>query len=133
MVVPLLSDGRVLALNQYRYLAGRESIEFPCGSVQEGSDYDATARKELLEETGYLADSMTAVGEFNPYNGVTDEMCRIYLARGLRHIGAEPEETEEFEMVPMLPHEFDERIRTGIVWDGMSIAGWHLIRAKGLI
>lgn len=124
MVIPILDDGRILMVNQYRYLLDRESVEFPCGSVKDGSSHDATARHELAEETGYSAGTLTLAGEFNPYNGVTDELCRVYIARGLHHVGASPDETEEFELLALTGQEIDERIRTGQIWDGMSIAAW---------
>src|SRR5437870_4280953 len=70
MIVPVIPDGRLLLVNQYRYLRGRESLEFPCGGVKEGSSFEETARLELAEETGYQADDLQPAGEFNPYNGV---------------------------------------------------------------
>jgi ADP-ribose pyrophosphatase len=130
MVIPVLPDGRLLLVNQYRYLAGRESLEFPCGSVKDGSTYDRTAWEELAEETGYSAGTLLQAGEFNPYNGVTDEMCRVYVARDLSFVGEAPEETEEFEQVQLSPEELDARIRSGDVWDGMTIAGWAIARGR---
>src|SRR4030066_2464438 len=66
MVVPIVGDGSMLLVNQYRYLLGRESREFPCGSVKEGSTHEETARQELEEETGYSAKSLLMGGAFNP-------------------------------------------------------------------
>ena len=129
-VVPILPDGRIMMVKQYRYLGQRESIEFPCGAVKDGSTYDETAAHELAEETGYAAGEMAKAGMFNPYNGVTDEMCQVYIARQLRHVGANPDETEEFEFVPMKPEEVEARILDGTIWDGMSIAAWMLAKAK---
>jgi len=131
MVVPVMGDGTLVLVNQYRYLAGKESLEFPCGSVKDGSTHDETARQELLEETGFSAKGFFRAGEFNPYNGVTDEMCRVYVARDLEYVGGTPDETEEFEVVRATPEEIEERIRTGVIWDGMTIAGWSI--AKGRI
>jgi ADP-ribose pyrophosphatase len=71
LIIPLLEGGRMVLVNQYRYLAGKESLEFPCGSVKDDSSYDETAAHELAEETGFEAASLERVGEFNPYNGVT--------------------------------------------------------------
>lgn len=130
MVVPVLDDGRILMVKQYRYLCSRESIEFPCGSVKDGSDHERTARQELSEETGYSPGVLSFVGEFNPYNGVTDEICRVFLARGLQHVGANPDETEEFELLPLKPSEIDRLIAKETIWDGMSIAGWMLARLR---
>lgn len=128
MVVPVMPDGRVLLVNQYRYLVGRESLEFPCGGVKEGSTHDRTAEEELAEETGYSAGRLLLAGRFNPYNGVTNEMCNVYVARDLRHVGGEPDDTEEFELHPLAASEVDERIRNGAIWDGMTIAGWVIVK-----
>lgn len=129
MVVPVLPDGRVLMVNQYRYLAERESLEFPCGSIKDGSSYDETAWHELAEETGHSSNRFLLAGEFNPYNGVTDEMCRVYIARELYAVAASPDETEEFELVPVTAGEIDRKIRDGVIWDGMSIAAWTIVRS----
>lgn len=128
MVIPVLGDGRFLLVNQYRYLVGRESIEFPCGSVNEDSSYDETAWRELAEETGYSAKHLFLVGEFNPYNGVTDEMCHVYVGRDLHQVGAAPDETEEFELITLSAEAIDQHIRKGTIWDGMTIAGWMIAR-----
>jgi len=128
MVVPVLGNGTLLLVNQHRYLLDRESVEFPCGSVKDGSTFEETARQELTEEAGYLAGSLVPAGEFNPYNGVTDEMCRVYIARDLRYVGAKPDETEEFELLRVTPADVEERIRSGAIWDGMTIAAWFLAK-----
>jgi hypothetical protein len=57
-------------------------------------------------------------------------MCHVYVAQELRHVGGTPDETEEFELVPMTPGEIDESIHNGSIWDGMTIAAWHLAKAK---
>jgi ADP-ribose pyrophosphatase len=130
MVVPCQADGRILLVNQYRYLVDRESLEFPCGSVKDGATYDETARHELAEETGYSAQVLLQAGEFNPYNGITDEMCRVYLARGLQYVGGTPDETEEFELLTLGPKDIDARIHNGTIWDGMTIAAWAIVRDR---
>jgi ADP-ribose pyrophosphatase len=132
-VIPVMPDGSILLVRQYRYLGEKESLEFPCGAVKEGATHDSTAWHELAEETGYSAVTLLLVGSFNPYNGVTDEICNVYLARDLRHVGATPDDTEEFELHQLPVAEVDRQIRDGEIWDGMSIAAWHLIRAKGLL
>lgn len=128
MVIPVLEDGRMMLVNQYRYLASRESVEFPCGSVKDGSTYEETARHELAEETGFEARDLQCAAEFNPYNGVTDEMCKVFLARELTPVDVQPDETEEFEKILIEPEEFEDKIRTGEIWDGMTLAAWALVR-----
>ena len=132
-VIPVAADGRILLVNQFRYLGGRESLEFPCGAVKDGSTHDQTAWHELAEETGYSAVSLVCIGAFNPYNGVTDELCRVYVARDLREVGASPDDTEQFELVTLSPEEIAGKIREGAIWDGMSIAAWCIARETGII
>ncbi len=128
MVVPLDPAGRILMVRQYRFLNDRESLEFPCGSVKEGSDYDATAALELAEETGSKASSMQRAGEFNPCNGVTDEICTVYVARGLSPCPAPKDPTEEFELHALALPELEGRIASGEIWDGMTLAAWSIVR-----
>jgi ADP-ribose pyrophosphatase len=128
LVVPVLDDGRIVMVKQYRYLCDKESVEFPCGGVQAGGDFISTAVGELAEEAGYESGQLEQVGIFNPFNGVTNEMCRVYVARKLRRVAATPDVTEEFEHLELTPSEIDERIRLGEIWDGMSIAAWSIAR-----
>lgn len=129
LVAALSEGGRLVMVRQYRYLCRRDSIEFPCGSVKPGSSPLETAHLELAEEAGFGAASMEPAGEFNPYNGVTDEICRVYLARGLSPAAARPDPTEEFEVLHIPPLELQQRIGRGEIWDGMTLAAWSLIRA----
>jgi len=128
MVIPVLDDKRIVLVNQYRYLLSRESIEFPCGSVKDGSTYEETARHELAEETNFEAEDFEYIAEFNPYNGITDEMCKIYIARKLSPVDAVPDETEEFEIILLTPKEFDKKIRSHQIWDGMTMAAWAIVK-----
>ena len=126
MVVPETGDGRLLLVRQYRYTGNRDSIEFPCGGLKEGATHDDTAKIELIEETGFRADWITSVGGFNPCNGLLDEICLVYIARELHHVGARPDETESFEPVLLTREEVDASIRDGTIWDGMTIAAWAI-------
>ncbi len=130
MIVPVTDAGRIVLVRQYRYLCDRESLEFPAGSVKEGSTYLRTAAEELAEETGCRAERLEEVGAFNPYNGVTDEMCRVYVGTGLQPTEARPDETEEFERVLLAPWEVEQRIADGTIWDGMTLASWMLARKR---
>jgi ADP-ribose pyrophosphatase len=128
MVVPLANDGRLLLVRQYRYTGKSDSIEFPCGGLKEGSTYDETAKHELIEETGYLPGTLESVGSFNPCNGLLDEICRVYIARGLQYVGSHPDETECLELVRVTVEEMDAFIQNGTIWDGMTLAAWSLVR-----
>jgi ADP-ribose pyrophosphatase len=130
MIIPLLADGRLLMVRQYRYLGARESLEFPGGSVKDGATSDETARHELVEETGYTASRLVLVGTFNPCNGLTDETCHVYLAWDLQYAGSRPDDTEEFEVLSLSPQDMEAKICCGAIWDGMTLAAWQLVQAK---
>ncbi len=130
MVVPIRDDGKLILVNQYRYLCERESIEFPCGGVKPGKSYDEIAIMELEEETGYRSDDLQMIGEFNPFNGVTNEFCAVYVGRKLVRTAPKPDETEEFEIMACSPKELDEMIRNNKIWDGMTLAAWTLAKER---
>ena len=130
MVVPVLDDDKIVMVRQYRYLCNRESLEFPAGGVKKGMSYRETAEKELGEEAGYSASQMEFVGEFNPCNGVTDEICQVFLARGLREVQAAPDVTEQFEIIRVTPDNLDRMIASREIWDGMTLAAWALVRSR---
>ena len=130
-VIPIMDDGRILLVNQYRYLNDRESIEFPGGGVKPGETAEQTAHKELIEETGYDGD-LEKAGYFNPYSGITNELCHVYIARNLKPSGKYmKDEFEEFEIIPMSLAELEEKINTNEIFNGMTLASWAL--AKKLI
>ena len=128
MVIPITDDRRIILVNQFRYLCERESLEFPCGSLQDGKSYLETAQMELQEETGYKADKMQVIGEFNPYNGITTEICKVFLAGQLKRGDAKCDDTEEFELVYCSPEGMDRMIRAKSIWDGMTLAAWMMTR-----
>ncbi|MBM4166488.1 MAG: NUDIX hydrolase [Ignavibacteria bacterium] len=128
MIIPILNDGKFLLVNQFRYVMNKESLEFPCGSVKEQFSFEATAKCELAEETHYAAKEILCIGEFNPYNGVTDELCRVFLAKHLFPAIVPHDESEEFEIVCLSKDEINEKIFQGIIWDGMTIAAWTIAK-----
>jgi ADP-ribose pyrophosphatase len=130
MVIPVNEDGKIILIRQYRYLNSRESIEFPGGGIKKKLSPLENAIEELKEETGYGSRELTYLGCFNPFNGVTNEMCSVYLAKDLVAGDAKPEHSEEFEIIELNKEQIDDKINNGEIWDGMTIAAWALLRLK---
>jgi len=128
MVIPVTVNKNILMVKQYRYLNDRESIEFPCGGMEEGISYPENALKELREETGFSAKSLLQIGEFAPYTGAADEISKVFLAKDLFHAPLPKDTTEEFEMLEKTPKEIEEMINKNIIWDGLTLAAWSLAR-----
>ena len=128
MVIPVTSDGKILMVKQFRYLNERESIEFPCGGMEKGISYKENALKELREETGFSTETLLEIGEFAPFTGASDEICKVFLARNLFHSPLPKDATEEFELLDKTPKEIEELINKNIIWDGLTLAAWSLAR-----
>lgn len=126
MIIPRLNETTFVLIRQYRYLNGKVSLEFPGGGMKQGLTVEENARAELKEEAGYIAEKLTELGTFNPFKGVTDEISTVLLADGLEFIGGQPDPSEEFEIVNLSFNDINEKIKTGELWDGMSLASWVL-------
>jgi ADP-ribose pyrophosphatase len=84
MMIPLLDDGRVVLERQFRYPMQRVMTEFPAGKIDPGEDHLVCARRELLEETGYVAAEWAHAGVLHPVISYSDEFIGIWFCRGLR-------------------------------------------------
>jgi ADP-ribose pyrophosphatase len=122
-IVALFEDGAVLLERQYRYPAQREFIEIPAGKLEPGEPHLATARRELLEETGYVAAEWRRIGVIHTGIGYTDETIEFFLARKLTHQGAKPDAGEFLEVFKLPFDEAVGMIRDGRITDSKTIVG----------
>jgi ADP-ribose pyrophosphatase len=86
------------------------------------------AIKELREETGIIAGKMIPIGTFNPCNGITNEICSVYIAKDLSFTEQHTEETEDIEIIHVNMDECISMIQLGEIWDGMTLASWTLFQ-----
>lgn len=129
-IIPVTEKGKIIMVKQYRYLNDRFSIEFPGGGVKKEDNHDNEAQKELIEETGFDGE-LTFAGMFNPFNGVTNEICKVYIARNLMPSSKyKKDNSEEFIMYEFSPEEIDNMISTNELYDGMTLASWALVKNK---
>jgi ADP-ribose pyrophosphatase len=106
-IVALTAEGKVILERQHRYPLHRDFIEIPAGKLDPGETHLATAKRELLEETGYAAAEWTRLGLVHNAIGYSDEGIEIWLATGLEKRVAKLD-AEEFLEVFALP--FDEAL-----------------------
>mgnify|MGYP001050167471 CR=1 FL=1 len=125
MVIPVL-DGKFVMTSQYRYLNRKMSIEFPGGGLKPNYSPRENAFLELKQETGYVAGELIEIGQFNPCNGLTDEICYVFLAKDLEKYNQELDETEEIITILLSKSEIELKIKLGEIWDGMTLASWSL-------
>jgi ADP-ribose pyrophosphatase len=87
-VVALDPEDNVVLIDQYRHPIGHRLWELPAGLLDSGSeDPAAAARRELAEEVGLAAAELSVLVDLATSPGISDEVVRIFLARGLSEVG----------------------------------------------
>jgi ADP-ribose pyrophosphatase len=122
-ILPLLDSGELLMERQYRYPVGRELYELPAGKIDPGEATLATAKRELLEETGYVAREWQYLTTFHPVVGYSTEHIELWLARGLAHRGRTLDDGEFLETFPVTLATALDWVRTGRISDAKTIVG----------
>jgi len=97
VIVPLLDDGRVCLIRNWRVAVNQTLIELPAGTLEPPEPPHVTAERELIEETGYRAQKIEFLHDFFLSPGILDEKMHLYLATGLTAGETAREEGEEIE------------------------------------
>ena len=122
-IVALFDDGRVLLERQFRYPLHRVFIEIPAGKLEAGEDHLETGKRELLEETGYVAAEWRKLGIIHNAIGYSDEVIEIWLARGLEMRQQALAEGEFLQVFSVPLAEAQAMARDGRITDVKTIAG----------
>ncbi len=120
-IVPVDKEGYTWLVGQFRYALDSYEWEIPEGGCPVGTEPLATAKRELKEETGLVAQEWTQIMEFHLSNSVTDEYGIAYLAKGLSQETAEPEETEDLTLRRLPLTEAIQMTMDGRIKDALSI------------
>ena len=83
VILPLLDDGRICLIHNYRVSVDKTLLELPAGTLEIGEDPAVAAGRELSEETGYRAKRIELLSVFYMSPGILDERMHLYLATGL--------------------------------------------------
>lgn len=122
-VVPVLDDGRILLVKQFRHAIDRVSLEIPAGG-RNGTDepFINAAKRELEEETGYQSDDLTHLISIVTAIAYCDEKIEVYLAKGLKKTRQKLDPDEFIEVEAFEPEKLKEMIGTGQIQDSKTIA-----------
>ncbi len=120
-LLPIDAEGRVLFVSQYRHAIGRELLELPAGTIDEGEDPEACAQRELQEETGFRAGSIERLGGFYSAPGYCTEYLPAYLCTDLVASKLEGDE-ESIDVVPIPLEEALRMAGAGEIEDAKTLA-----------
>jgi 8-oxo-dGTP pyrophosphatase MutT (NUDIX family) len=125
-VIPILPDGRVILVRQWRFGIAEPTLEIPGGMVDPGEDEAAAAARELLEETGHSAKEWRRIGEVHPNPAFINNRCGTWVATGLERVGeplGDGEEEIELETAPLA--EIPGLIARGDITHALVIAAFY--------
>ena len=121
-VIPIFENGDTILVGQYRYPLNAYSWEIPEGGGKLDVDPLDSAKRELIEETGLVAEQWTKILEMHLSNSVSDEFSIIYTAENLTQGESEPEETEQLQVKRLPLTEAIDMVIRGEITDSMSVA-----------
>lgn len=127
-IVPILEDGSVVMIKQYRKAIEKVTLEIPAGKIDPGEEPRETAERELKEETGYTPSNMTYLTETYTSPGFCNEKIHIFLAKGLE---AGDQDLDDDEVVETLSYTFEDifkLIERGDITDAKTIIGIFMAR-----
>jgi ADP-ribose pyrophosphatase len=123
VVLPVLPDGRIVMIRQYRHATRQYLWELVAGRKEPEETPKQGAARELLEETGYRAKRFKVFLDVFPTPGFLEERMYLLLAEGLTAGEAQPEEDEKIEVRAYRLKELKQMIKSGRLRDAKSIAG----------
>jgi ADP-ribose pyrophosphatase len=123
MMIPILDDGRLVLERQFRYPMGKVMIEFPAGKLDAGEAPLTCAKRELLEETGYVAREWARAGVLHPIVSYSTEFIEVWFARGLTLQQRSLDDEEFLEVFTSTLPELLDGCRDGRITDAKTMIG----------
>jgi ADP-ribose pyrophosphatase len=130
VLLPVLSDGRVVMIENHRHSVGQTLLELPAGTIESDEPPATTAARELIEETGYHAGRLEKLHEFYSCPGICDELMHLYLATELTAGEPDREATEQIENRIVSPDEISQLISRGEIRDAKTLVGLYALLAR---
>lgn len=132
-VVPVDDAGYTWLVGQWRYCHERYEWEIPEGGCPAGEATHETAKRELLEETGLVASRVEPLLRgIQLSNSTTNEVCDIFVATGLTQAQAQPEDTEQLEVLRLPLGEAVQMAKDGRIRDSVSVLALLALEARGM-
>lgn len=128
VVIPLLTSDRLIMVTQYRKAVEQVLLEFPAGLIHPNEDPLIAAKRELQEETGFLAEEWISLGAVYSSPGFCTEKMHFYIAKNLTQVSSSPDEDEVLSVHDVSFQEMEDLIRNQEIQDSKSILGYFWLR-----
>jgi len=122
-IVPVLPDGKIGLIRQWRTAAQEYLLELPAGGIEKDESPADCAHRESIEEIGMKIGKLSPLFQCFLAPGYSSEMMYGFLAEDLTDVGAEPEEDENIEFVPVTLHDALQLLEDGKIRDAKTICG----------
>ncbi|MDE1192858.1 MAG: NUDIX hydrolase [Arachidicoccus sp.] len=130
-IVAIDDDENIYLVGQYRFPTNHYSWELPEGGGPLNEEPLKAAQRELLEETGLIANNWQELMRMHLSNSVTDEEAIVYLAKNLTQHEAEPEETEDLQTLKLPFEDVFEKVMNGEITDSITVAAVLKLKVMG--
>jgi len=122
VILPILPDGRILLIRNYRATVGEYLIELPAGTLEPGESPMNCAGRELVEETNFAAGKLTWLASFYSSPGILTEKLHAFVATKLTPEQGTPDVGEHIQPHPLTFDEAMDAVQHGQITDGKTIA-----------
>lgn len=122
------ADGKFFFVRQYRYGQGIVMLEYPAGKKEPGEDPLETAKREIVEETGYEGEGFVRLGSLVPTPAYDSEVIELYYAKQGKFLGQHLDADENINLTKLSLDEITELVVKGEVTDAKTVAMTFLIR-----
>ena len=120
-VLPILDDGRFVLIKQHRIAIDEPLIEIPAGTLEPNEEPHVTAYRELIEETGYIAGTLTPTLKFYTSPGMLKEAMHLYVAENLVPGPTNMEDGEQIDTLLVEPEQAMSMIASGEIKDAKTV------------
>jgi ADP-ribose pyrophosphatase len=135
VILPVLEDGSIVFIRNYRFAVNEHLLELPAGMLDNDEEPAVGAARELIEETGYTAGKLEKLCQFVSGPGTCDEVMHCFLATGLKLGKQALEDYEEISVDVLSDKEVRAMVADGRIHDAKTIAalGIYWVRKANLL
>lgn len=122
IILPFLDEKTIIMIRNERFAVGETLWELPAGTLEASEKPEETAKRELIEETGFEAKQIDPLLSFYTTPGICNEVMHAYVAKNLKEVGQKLEESEKIIVEKVSWDQALKMIRDGLICDGKTIA-----------